>query len=105
VASLRDERLAANESLFRSVNEDLPPVPALDEVEFFCECSEPSCVEFIRMSEADYQAIHADPMQFLVKRGHEVARVETVVEEHEGYFVIRKDEDARPVVTDRPSSA
>jgi hypothetical protein len=98
VAHSREERLAANEAQFRSVNESLAPIPSVEEPQFFCECSAAECVEFINMPEADYLAIHEDPMCFTVKSGHEVLETETIVRQGDGFNVVRKHEDVRHVV-------
>jgi len=42
--------------------------------------------------------LRADPARFAVLPGHEVADVERVVERRDGYLVVQKNEDVRPIV-------
>jgi hypothetical protein len=93
----RERRIGRNEALFREVNERIEKVTQALQVEpeplrILCECGDQSCVEQIEVSLADYERVRADPMLFFVRSGHEHADVEEIVEEDEGYFVVRKDE-------------
>ena len=97
MAQTREERLATNEAQFRAANEQLPDAP-FENPQFFCECSDRDCVEFVRLPHAEYRAIHEDPMLFVLCPGHEVPDAETVVDRHDGYLVVRKHEDVRHVV-------
>ena len=74
----RDEadRAARNEALFRRVNERVEDInkafePILGETDFFCECADIDCMERIRMSLQEYEALRQAPKQFAVKPGHE----------------------------------
>jgi hypothetical protein len=40
----------------------------------------------------DYERIRSDPTQFVVRPGHDAPDVETVIERHESYWVVRKHE-------------
>ncbi len=101
----REERLGANEALFREVNERVAEVAEqflADEtpatVNFSCECPDGECVETIAMSGAEYEAVRAKATQFAVVPGHEVPDIERVVERHPNYLVVQKqDPDAEEV--------
>jgi hypothetical protein len=101
----REERLGANEALFREVNERVAEVaeqflagetPAT--VNFSCECGDGACVEKMAMSVGEYEAVRAEATQFAVVPGHEVPDIERVVARHPNYFVVQKqDPDAEEI--------
>jgi hypothetical protein len=101
----REERLGANEALFREVNERVAEVadkflagesPAT--VNFSCECADRTCTEQIAMTVDEYEAVRAEATQFAVAPGHEVPDIERVVARHPSYFVVEKqDPDAEEV--------
>jgi hypothetical protein len=93
----REDRIARNEALFRSVNErvrelvtnagsrERDPVAS-----FVCECGSADCTATIEMTVPEYENVRADPTHFVVVSGHEIPEVEEVVERHEHYDVVRK---------------
>ena len=101
----REQRLGANEALFREVNERVAEVaeqflagetPAT--VNFSCECGDRACTEQIAMSVAEYEAVRAKATQFAVVAGHEIPDIERVVARQPSYFVVEKqDPDAEEV--------
>jgi hypothetical protein len=99
----REERLGANEALFREVNEHVAEVAEQfmsgeRTVEFSCECGDGACVEKIAMTVDEYQAVRAKPTQFAVVPGHELPDVERVVERRPNYLIVEKeDPDAQEV--------
>jgi hypothetical protein len=93
----RERRIGRNEALFREVNERIEKVTQALQVEpeplrILCECGDQSCFEQIEVSLSEYERVRANPTLFFVHRGHENADVEEVVEEGEGYDVVRKHE-------------
>jgi hypothetical protein len=93
----RERRIGANEVLYREVNErvrDLNEEFGLTDeaVEFVCECGQADCMERIRMTVREYEHVRSDPATFAVRPGHVFPEVEYVVEEHDGYVVLRKRE-------------
>jgi len=87
----REENAGKNEALFREVNERIREITRYEgDVEFLCECGDPSCTRPIVMTLAEYEAVRADPKRFLVVPGHELGDVETVVERHERFSVVEK---------------
>jgi hypothetical protein len=93
----RHERIGLNEAAFREVNErinDLAEGFGLDDqpLDLVCECGDPTCVERISMSRAEYEGLRADPTHFAVFPGHDAADVEDVVGQQNGYHVVRKHE-------------
>ena len=90
----REERLAANEVMFREVNERIRDVAArvgaLDSgPEFLCECADEDCTERIRLSPDEYESLRAEPRRFVVLRGHETD-VERVVADRGRYLIVEK---------------
>ena len=101
----REERLGANEALFREVNERVAEVaeqflagetPAT--VNFSCECGDLACTEQVAMTVDEYEAVRAKATQFAVAPGHEIPDIERVVARQPTYFVVEKqDPDAEEV--------
>ncbi len=63
----------------------------LPEFEIICECGEAVCTQRISMTLDEYEQLRLDGKQFAVRPGHESLDIETVVEDHGGYVVVRKD--------------
>jgi hypothetical protein len=95
--SERIERVAANESTFRELNEQLEgmnrAVASLTRNNAFlvvCECADLTCVERFDVSLPVYEHVRSDSALFLVVPGHVLPEIETVVDRHEGFEVLRK---------------
>jgi hypothetical protein len=99
----RAERIGRNEALFREVNESIERISATlevsdDRLQILCECGVPTCLEQLYVPMSDYERVRAGSTLFLIKPGHEHGDLEEVVEEHDGYHVVRKhDPDAARV--------
>ena len=107
----RERRLGLNEALFREVNEKLRVVneafaPITDTLDIICECGHPTCDERLSIPPEAYEEVRADPLRFLIVRGHEIPDVEDVVRETESYAVVRKHpgDPAQVAVTTDPRS-
>jgi hypothetical protein len=101
----REERLARNETLFRSVNENIQESATAghpdDHVfEFFCECSNVDCTLLVPMTVAEYEQVRADSRQYVVAPGHELPEIEAVVHRTSGYQVVLKEGEAAEFVTE-----
>jgi hypothetical protein len=102
----REERLARNETLFRSVNENIEQSAASGQIddhvfEFFCECSNLDCTLLLPMTLPEYEQVRADPRQFVVAPGHELPEIESVVAQKSGYQVVLKVGEAAEFVAER----
>lgn len=78
---IRSARLS---SMFRAVNENLRQLNESFEgvTDLFvvaCECSDLDCVEMIEIPAWAYDQVRSSPRSFLVRRGHGVVQVESVV--------------------------
>jgi hypothetical protein len=100
MASKRAERVAENEAMFRIANERMAEWEeqhASNAVEpYFCECAAVECREHVDLHKADYERVRSDSRRFVIRPGHELSDVETVIERNEGWAIIEK----APEVTD-----
>jgi hypothetical protein len=90
----RQARLAKNQALFRSVNEQVEQFAEKhkldDAINFLCECASPDCGEQIEIAHDEYEAVRQEPRRFLVLAGHIFPEVEIVVEERNDYVIVEK---------------
>ena len=91
----REERLGANEALWRSANERIEHWEerhAQTETElYYCECDDLNCHEKLKLRHADYERVRADPCYFVIVQGHEDPKIETVIEKQEGWAIVEKE--------------
>jgi hypothetical protein len=92
---------ANDQSLFREVNERLRELNEAFETitrdsDFICECANRDCIEHLRVTLAEYEAVRAVSTRFLVLPGqaHVFPDYERVVERHDGHWVVEKEGDA-----------
>jgi hypothetical protein len=93
---LRAQRIGENEVLFREVNEKLRGLNEsfsiiLEKAEFVCECADVTCTERVSITLEQYEQVRSDPRRFIIRKGHDVPDVETVVVEGEGFDVVEKN--------------
>jgi hypothetical protein len=92
------QRIAANEDVFRGVNEGIArgQWPGDEDAPqgFRCECARLGCNVLVELSLREYERIRANPRHFVVAPGHELPDVETVVKAGQGYLVVEKTEEA-----------
>lgn len=94
----REKRMATNEALFREVNERIevmahqlgPDVP----YEFLCECANADCTFKLSLPLSIYEAIRADPKQFVVLPLHYTPEIEDLVVKEADYWIVRKEGEA-----------
>jgi hypothetical protein len=71
----REERLAQNEIVFRTINENIVGLATRlgDDVpyDFICECATSGCFERLSLTIAEYEHIRMEGAQFLLAPGHE----------------------------------
>lgn len=94
----RAKRIADNELLFRSLNERIEEVAGSSgyaTMSAVCECGDALCFAPISMPLTEYERVRDSPTgrRFLVKPGHEIPDLETVVERHDTYSVVEKPAD------------
>jgi hypothetical protein len=88
----REERLVENELLFRQVNERIAELSDDwdGELEIVCECANERCTRVISVPADEYERVRRQPDRFIVLGGHQVAKIENVVESTERYLVVEK---------------
>ena len=87
----REERLAANENLFRRVNERVEDLAAAGEpVDFVCECADVDCGERVTLTLEAYEDARSAPNRFVIRTGHERPDVERVIDQGSGYVLVEK---------------
>ena len=90
----RKIRIAANEALFREVNEQREELNSdrarQGRFEVVCECGAGSCSEPISIRINDYELVRSHSTWFIVKPGHEIEDVEDVVQWHDTFNVVEK---------------
>lgn len=91
------ERAAQNQSLFRTINEQIEQLnKTFDQLTpyttWFCECADTLCLETIDMTLREYEDLRADPTRFAVlpNEAHVVPGVEQVVQTTDRYWVVEK---------------
>ena len=95
MSDARDERLAKNESLFRTLNENIASLAGTlgseTPYEFICECASSDCFERIVLTRAEFERVRSDGARFLMAADHVDIQIELIVEQHENYVVVEKD--------------
>jgi hypothetical protein len=101
--SAREQRIAANDTLFRDTYERIARKDAArtDRFEIICECGDPDCIERISVSVNDYEQARSEPTLFLAKRGHIKTGAEQVIAEQDDHQLLRKTGDAATVAEER----
>ena len=90
--SVRLERLALNQVVFREANEHLLELLSASPgtTEFLCECSNLECTDAVPLTLLDYERVRSRSNQFVIVPGHEIPEIEQVTSASDGYFVVRK---------------
>jgi len=90
----RIRRVGENEALYRLVNERIkglsPGSTASGGFGVICECATLACKTQIMIRPEVYERTRACSDHFIVLRGHQLDDIETVIEDHETFFVIEK---------------
>ena len=92
----RARRIGENEALYRSINDKIESLNetfgvVAETMAVICECGQLECSEQIELDIPTYEHVRADPTHFVVLPGHELPDVETIIERHDGFNVVRKN--------------
>ena len=84
---------ARNQSLFRSVNEQIQANNkrlgvSMQRIHFVCECADERCMEHVALRLSTYETVRRVPTHFIVKAGHVYREFERVVETIEDSYVV-----------------
>jgi hypothetical protein len=98
-------RLAQNEDFFRGINERVSDSAeshgtSPHDYEFFCECSDTTCMERVVLTLAEYAHIRAEPTRFVVQKNHVIPEIEHVVETVSDHMVIEKHGEAGKIAVE-----
>jgi hypothetical protein len=99
--ALSGQRAAQNQSLYRSVNEQItqlneaffevfPDSEALSA--WICECADTTCTLRIEATRQEYELVRSNGRTFIVYPGHVYLEVERVLSENERFMVVEKVE-------------
>ena len=98
------ERLGANESVFRQINEGIErgqwPGEEDAPVSFRCECARLGCNELLELTVREYERVRLNPRRFIVVPGHERPEVEVVIETRPGHLIVEKQDQAGEVAAE-----
>jgi hypothetical protein len=72
--------------------------PPTEKHRFFCECGDEKCTALVVLTGAEYEAVRAHPRRFAVLPTYVRPDVDRVVEEHDSYVVVEKNEAAGRIV-------
>jgi hypothetical protein len=92
----QQKRKAANEAVFREVNERIErlqhafAVAQRQPLHVVCECDRLDCMNRIPVHVDEYERVRSHSDQFLVTNGHADKTVEDVVSATDGYMIVRK---------------
>jgi hypothetical protein len=84
------------EALFRAINERICEVVnrfriGSEEIEFICECADPTCTERVHLTFDQYENVRSLSTRFVVVPGHEATPlVERVVFRNPSFSVVAK---------------
>jgi hypothetical protein len=102
-----ERRKAANEAVFRNVNERIEAlqhsfaVAEKEPLQMICECDQLDCMERVTIGVDAYELIRSQPDQFIVTPGHVDPSVDEVIGVTSSYLIVRKKEgDARDVAVE-----
>ena len=94
--------MTQNEALFREVNERVNEKAEAfgsgTTFEYLCECANSDCTFQVTLTLPQYEAVRADPTQFVVLPLHFTPEIEKLVSKNEGHWVVQKIGEAADYV-------
>ena len=104
----RERRAAQNQLLIRAVNEQIVEMTEkfrsdLSDLNLVCECWDTTCTGTVRVRLEDYKRLDRNGSMLIVLRGHENLHMEDVVDQVDGYVVVRKRDLAARIVEQAPA--
>ena len=100
----REERAAANEALFREVNERIKDIAVSLEsrrTAALCECSDAACTATIDIDVDEYEAVRRHGARFAVIAGHDDPSIERVVDRTDRFIVVEKTGEGADIARER----
>jgi uncharacterized Zn finger protein len=96
-ADLRHVRIAENQSLFRSANENIEASAESmglvgGRLPFICECPDTTCTHVVQLTLLEYEEVRVNPVRFFCVLGHHTSAVgagaAVMVDERAGVVVV-----------------
>ncbi|MEN3343214.1 MAG: hypothetical protein V7644_2618 [Actinomycetota bacterium] len=88
------DEAAKQQSLFREVNDRIDEIASSfgppEEIAILCECADQTCIQPIRLTRPEYEALRRMPTHFAVLAGHDLPEVERVVEQNDRFWTVAK---------------
>ena len=93
------DRRKQNELIFANLNMDrleaarelLTPSEQNEvDIQIYCECADPWCVERIPVLISEYLLVHTVPGRFIVRNLHQQLDIEYVVGDHDKFLIVQK---------------
>ena len=91
------KRLIENEVIFKDVNKNIKEFikeetagTSATVLPFYCECSDPECIDRINLSTTKYEKLHKGSRYYITMVGHEFPEVETVISKESNFQVVQK---------------
>jgi hypothetical protein len=97
VSDERARRVGLNEAIFRQVNEQIRSLnqdfgTTEGTMEVVCECGDGDCTDRLEVGVSAYERVRGNSRLYVIAKGHEIPDLEEVVEQADGYDVVRKNE-------------
>ncbi len=91
----RAQRVEKNEQTFRAYNErrqefEKTALSPDESAPFICECADTACWGVMELSADEFEDAHDTDDHYSVLPGHVMPEFETVVEQHDHYWVVEK---------------
>jgi hypothetical protein len=99
------EQAARNEAAFRLANETLEAKAGElgfgeERTPYLCECEDEACMDVIRLTREEYEAVRAHPKRFAMAPGHHEAG-DRLLKDAPGFTVIEKQGEEGDLVAEK----
>ena len=89
-----DEKNTRSQVVFREVNERIAEL-AVEWAQtgvslFICECPDHECSEALEITPVEYERVREDGARFVVRAGHQLPKLERLVERNSRFLVVEK---------------
>ena len=100
----REQRAAANEAVFREVNERIKDITLTQESEraaALCECSDAACTATIDIRLDEYEAVRRHGARFALVADHDDPTIERIVARTDRFVVVEKIGEGAAIAHER----
>lgn len=109
MSDLSERRFIENEVMFKNINAQISRfvtdgASQPDKlIPFYCECSNRDCRLRIKLTPGEYRQQHKNKRFFVVRKGHDLPEVETIIDKKQNYYLVEKN-IVSPLLADIDSS-